>query len=295
MASPVDNGLLIYVGQTPKPTPKESAKTTDDPEKKIAETAAEKPATAPKTKTAETAAEKPATTPEIKTAEKKEAAKETAPAVKTAAAKSDQPAWLNRIDFSSEEAGKSAVLVGTTRAVEYQITKITDKKLQLKLLDTSLPEYRKRALITTRFQSAVDRVTPTQPPKTKDTIVVFELREAVPYFVKQTDNVIRVNFSPSTIPPRPYEDAKLPGLEKGTGRTVNRPGKIAPGSSWQSYDCSDSRCRAKNCQARTRPCGKRDVAGGSSLRRIYKGDPNTPAKKSPLTSMIPTSRTFSES
>ncbi|MGB5750858.1 MAG: type IV pilus secretin PilQ [Desulfobacterales bacterium] len=231
MASPVDNGLLIYVGQTPKPTPKETAKTTDDPEKKIAETAAEKPATAPKMKTAETAAEKPATTPEIKTAEtaeKKEAAKETAPAVKTAAAKSDQPAWLNRIDFSSEEAGKSAVLVGTTRLVEYQITKVTDKKLHLKLLDTSLPEYRKRALITTRFQSAVDRVTPTQPPKTKDTIVVFELREAVPYFVKQTDNVIRVNFSPSTIPPRPYEDAKLPAWKRVLAEPSSAPEKSPP-------------------------------------------------------------------
>jgi len=212
MASSVDNGLLIYVGETPKPAPKEAAKTTAAPEKKIAETAAEKPATAPQMKTAETVEKKPAT-------------QETAPAAKTTAAKSDQPAWLNRIDFSSEEAGKSAVMVGTTRSVEYQITKVTDKKLLLKLLDTSLPEYRKRALITTRFQSAVDRITPTQLPKTKDTIVVFELREAVPYFVKQTDNVIRVNFSPSSIPPRPYEDAKLPAWKGVLAEPSSAPAK----------------------------------------------------------------------
>jgi len=197
MASSVDNGLLISVGQTPQPAPKE-----------VAETAAEKPATAPQMKTAETVEKKPAT--------------------KTTAAKPDQPAWLNRIDFSSEEAGKSAVLVGTTRSVEYQITKVTDKKLQLKLLDTSLPEYRKRALITTRFQSAVDRVTPIQPPKTKDTIVVFDLREAVPYFVKQTDNVIRVNFSPSSIPPRPYEDAKLPAWKRVLAEPSTAPEKTPP-------------------------------------------------------------------
>jgi len=198
-AAPVDNGLLIYVGQTPKPAPKEAAK----------------PAAAGQKKTAETATEKPAAT-------------KTAPAARTTAAKSDQPAWLNRIDFSSEEAGKSSVLVGTTRPVKYQITKVTDKKLQLKLLDTRLPEYRKRALITTRFQSAVDRVTPTQQLKTKDTVVVFELREAVPYFVKQTDNVIRVNFSPSSIPPRPYEDAKLPAWKKVLAEPSTAPQKMSP-------------------------------------------------------------------
>jgi type IV pilus assembly protein PilQ len=214
-ATPVDNGLLIHVGQVPKAAAPESAKPAAAPEKKPVESAAAKPAAAPKMKTAETAADKPA-------------AKETAPAAKATAAKFDQPAWLNRIDFSSEEAGKSTVLVGTTRPVEYQITKVGGKKLQLKLMDTGLPEYRKRALITTRFQSAVDRVTPTKLPKTKDTIVVFELREAVPYFVKQTDNVIRVNFSPSSIPPRPYEDAKLPAWKRVMAEISTAPAQKSP-------------------------------------------------------------------
>ena len=200
-ATPVDNGLLIYVGQTPKPTPKEEAKpaAAQAPEKESADAEAAKPAAA-----------------------------ESTTAAKTTAVKSDQPAWLNRIDFSSEEAGKSALIVGTTRPVEYQLTKITDKRLQLKLLDTRLPEYRKRALITTRFQSAVDRITPTQQPKAKETMVLIELREAVPYFVKQTDNVIRVNFSPSKIPPRPYEDANLPAWKKVLADPAAVPGKKSP-------------------------------------------------------------------
>ena len=200
-ATPVDNGLLIYVGQTPKPTPKEEAKpaAAQAPEKESADAEAAKPAAA-----------------------------ESTTAAKITAVKSDQPAWLNRVDFSSEEAGKSALIVGTTRPVEYQLTKITDKRLQLKLLDTRLPEYRKRALITTRFQSAVDRITPTQQPKAKETMVLIELREAVPYFVKQTDNVIRVNFSPSKIPPRPYEDAKLPAWKKVLADPAAVPGKKSP-------------------------------------------------------------------
>ena len=86
---------------------------------------------------------------------------------------------MNRIDFASEEAGKSALIIGTTQPVDYQLTKISDKRLRLDLLDTNLPEYRNRALITTRFQSAVDRITPKpkQKPETNDTVIVIELRE----------------------------------------------------------------------------------------------------------------------
>jgi type IV pilus assembly protein PilQ len=128
----------------------------------------------------------------------------------TANTQSNKLVWLNRIDFASEEAGKSAVIIGTTQPVDYQLTKISEKKLRLNLLDTNLPEYRKRDLITTRFQSAVDRITPTQEPETNDTVIEIELREAVPYLDKQTDSIIRIDFSASSIPPRPYEDAKLP-------------------------------------------------------------------------------------
>ena len=180
-ARPVDNGMLIYAGQAP-PTVSE-----------------EKPGAA-----VEPQAAKPLQASAI----------EPAGAEISQPAKYDKPAWLNRIDFTSEEAGKSAIIVGTTRPVEYRMIKVDNKRLHLKLLDTNLPEYRKRALITTRFQSAVDRITPTSTPDSKDTVIDVELREGVPYFVKQTDDVIRLNFSASKIPPRPYEDAKLPAWKK---------------------------------------------------------------------------------
>ena len=106
------------------------------------------------------------------------------------------------------------MIIGTTQPVDYQLTKISDKRLRLDLLDTTLPEYRNRALITTRFQSAVDRITPTQRPETNDTVIVIELREAVPYLVKQTDRIIRVDFSASSIPPKPYEDGQIPAWKR---------------------------------------------------------------------------------
>jgi type IV pilus assembly protein PilQ len=182
-ASPADDGLMIYVGNIPEPLIKEQA------EQVVAQNL-------------------PTNNPEQKKISKDQVPQ---PAAVT---QNDTLAWLNRIDFASEEAGKSAVIIGTTRPVDYQLTKISDKRLRLDLLDTNLPEYRNRALITTRFQSAVDRITPTHQPKTKDTVIVIELREAVPYLVKQTDNIIRVDFSASSIPPKPYEDAKLPAWKK---------------------------------------------------------------------------------
>ncbi len=121
------------------------------------------------------------------------------------------PAWVNRIDFSSEADGKSTIIIGTTRPVTYSIKKKNDKWVQLRLNDTNLPDYRKHPLITTRFESAVDRILPVQKPEMKtETLFSIELRESVPYFVEQSDNFITVHFEASSIPPKPLAEADLP-------------------------------------------------------------------------------------
>lgn len=126
-----------------------------------------------------------------------------------------KPAWINRIDFASEDNGKSTIIIGTTTPVQYNLKKISDKKLLLNLLNTRLPDYRKRPLITTRFQSAVDRIMPFQSPTMKDSsLVSIELRESVPYFDEQTDDLIVLHFDASSIPPKPLDEAKLPSWKK---------------------------------------------------------------------------------
>jgi len=127
------------------------------------------------------------------------------------------PAWVNRIDFSSEEAGKSTIIIGTTIPVTYQIKKLKDTWVQLRLDNTNLPDYRRFPLITTRFESAVDRVIPVQKPEMRaknQTIFSIELRESVPYFVEQSDNFIMVHFEASSIRPKPLEEANLPPWQK---------------------------------------------------------------------------------
>jgi type IV pilus assembly protein PilQ len=120
-------------------------------------------------------------------------------------------AWVNRIDFASEEAGKSTVIIGTTHPVTYSIKKKSDTWVQLRLNNTNLPDYRKHPLVTTRFESAVNRILPVQKPEMKtETLFSFELRESVPFFVEQNENFIMVHFDASTIPPKPLAEADLP-------------------------------------------------------------------------------------
>jgi type IV pilus assembly protein PilQ len=130
-------------------------------------------------------------------------------------ATTQKPAWINRLDFSSEENGKSTFILGTTRPVTYRMEKVGDLGLQLRLFNANLPGYRRRPLITTRFESAVDRIMPVQTPAMKDSsVITFELRESVPYFVEQVDDILFVHFDPSSVPPKPMDDADLPSWQK---------------------------------------------------------------------------------
>ena len=138
--------------------------------------------------------------------------------------KDKKPAWVNRVDFSSEDDGKSSIIIGTTMPVKYKMDKAADKRLHLTLLNTNLPDYRKRPLITTRFNSAVDRITPTQTSALKtSSMIVIELRESVPYYIEQADDLLLVHFDASSIPPKPVEQADLPAWKKVLAETVVKP------------------------------------------------------------------------
>ncbi|MBU1397600.1 MAG: AMIN domain-containing protein, partial [Proteobacteria bacterium] len=130
-------------------------------------------------------------------------------------AKYVKPAWVNKIDFSSEENGKSTLSIGTTKPVEYNIKKVSDRLLHLQLKNTNISASRKRPLITTRFNSAVDRIVPVQKPVMKNTsVIAIELRESVPYVVEQSDSFLMVHFEASSVPPKPEKEADLPDWKK---------------------------------------------------------------------------------
>jgi len=123
--------------------------------------------------------------------------------------------FVNRIDFLSHDKGASTVIVGTTKPVKYSLDKLTEQKLQLSLKDAKIFSYRQRPLITTRFESAVDRILPIQTSEMlNDSMIIVELREAVPYTIEQEDNEIRINFEASSMPPKQLAEANLPPWQK---------------------------------------------------------------------------------
>ncbi len=124
------------------------------------------------------------------------------------------PNWIKRIDFSSRPAGESTLLIGAARPIRYEIKEISDKKLVVKLFETRIAEHQKRPLITTRFESAVDRILPIQTSSMKDLIISVEMREKTPYQVEAFGNDLLVNFEASSIPPKPLEEASLPSWQQ---------------------------------------------------------------------------------
>ena len=126
------------------------------------------------------------------------------------------PVIVKRIDFSAKESGKSAIIIETSGPVEYQLKKINRRILKVYLDNTRLPEYhQERPLITTRFDSAVDRIIPTRAAdKENQTQILIELREAVPYHPVQANDQLTIHFEPSGIGPRPFETANLPPWQK---------------------------------------------------------------------------------
>jgi type IV pilus assembly protein PilQ len=138
----------------------------------------------------------------------------TAQPVKAPAAHEEEAkeaAWVNRVDFQSMEAGKSRVTVRTTRKVRYETQRTSERRLLLKLFNTRIPEFQKRPLITTRFESAIDRILSIQTPKMgKTAVIAIELREPVPYRVYQKKNACVLDFEASSVPPRPMPEAERP-------------------------------------------------------------------------------------
>jgi type IV pilus assembly protein PilQ len=181
-SQPVKNGLLINVAEakpilddalvqtaaadtavTPAPAVVETVVIEDVETPPVTEETAI-PLVAANSNTAETAPET------MDTAE--------APAAAPSSEAESQTAWLNKLEFTSVEEGASLISIGTTHAVRYDMERLSDRKLQLKLFNTRVPQYRKRPLITTRFNSAVDRITPIETDPSGDhSLVVFELRE----------------------------------------------------------------------------------------------------------------------
>jgi len=140
--------------------------------------------------------------------------------------------WVSRIDFLGEPAGRSTLSIETTAKIDYKIEKVSDKLLELRLMNANIAEFRQRPLITTRFESAVNRIMPIQLPSMKDfSLFSIELRESVPYYTEQVGDLLLVHFDASSVPPAPADESNLPDWKKALVETVGPADVIAANSS----------------------------------------------------------------
>ncbi len=129
--------------------------------------------------------------------------------------------WVNRIDFLGEKDGRSTLSIETTSPVDYDIQKVSDKLLELRLMKANIADFRQRPMITTRFESAVNRIIPIQLPSMKDfSLFSIELREPVPYYAEQTGGLLLVHFEASSVPPAPADETNLPAWKKALEETI---------------------------------------------------------------------------
>lgn len=136
--------------------------------------------------------------------------------------------WVNRIDFLGEPGGRSTLSIETTEKVDFDIRKVSDTMLELRLLNTNIAEFRQRPLITTRFQSAVNRIMPVQLPTMKDfSLFSIELREPVAYYTEQVEGLLLIHFDASSIPPAPADETNLPAWKRALEEAIG-PVDVAP-------------------------------------------------------------------
>lgn len=147
--------------------------------------------------------------------------------VPDAAPPAKKTAWIKRVDFETQKDGMSRVVIETSEKIPYEIRRL-DKKVILVLSNTKMFWYQERPLITTRFKSAVDRISPIRTRDKKNVLVIVELRERVPYRVEQKENTYVLHFDPSTVPPRPLAAARLPEWEKILQESVTALAVIKP-------------------------------------------------------------------
>ncbi len=129
--------------------------------------------------------------------------------------------WVNRIDFLGEPDGCSTLSIETTEKIGFSIDKVSDKVLELRLNNANIAQFRQRPLITTRFDSAVNRIMPVQLPTMKDySLFSIELREPVTYYTEQIDGLLQVHFGASSIPPSPADETNLPTWKKALEEAI---------------------------------------------------------------------------
>lgn len=186
------------------------------------------------------------------------------------AASNAKPAMVNRIDFIAGENGTSTLIVGTTADVKYDMQTEGGNKLRLVLDNTVIPTYRRRVLVTSNFDSAVNRILPVQSTEADNTAyLLIDLRENVPYTIDKAQDTIRINFNAASPAVARQTGASsnfesIPAAYSANPQASQQPNKISGtiNTPQPTYTTSSSPAP-----------GETTIAYGGSSKKTYSGTP----------------------
>lgn len=108
---------------------------------------------------------------------------------------------LSTIDFLAMDNGRCKVAMGLSGKSEYEIDRNNENEIILKFLNTRIPSYHQRPIITKRFDCAVDGIYPVYDEKInkKDSLVIIKMREQVAFTIDdESSSGIEILFEASS-------------------------------------------------------------------------------------------------
>ena len=117
---------------------------------------------------------------------------------------------LTDIRFTSTETGTSTLTLETGMPIPYDVERTRENQLKLFLFNTKIPVNHQRPLITTYFNSAVERVLPVQARDDEtNSYILIQLRYKTPYRVSRDANRLILVFDPAPVTVPEFNQARV--------------------------------------------------------------------------------------
>ncbi|WP_212637729.1 type IV pilus secretin PilQ [Desulfocicer vacuolatum] len=117
---------------------------------------------------------------------------------------------LTDIKFSSTDAGTSTVFLETGAPVEYDLQRSKENEIKLILKNTKISNSYQRPLITSYFNSAVERVLPVQGSGDENnSYILIQLRQKGTYRIDRNANQLVLVFDPVPVAVPEFNQSKM--------------------------------------------------------------------------------------
>ncbi|MBN2418506.1 MAG: hypothetical protein JXL81_03920, partial [Deltaproteobacteria bacterium] len=136
------------------------------------------------------------------------------------------------IDFSMLPQGKSRLTVTTNKKIKYDLDRINANTFSLNINDSKIGnDILLRYIDTTEFQTAVEKIDPAFDKDNNNVSLGITMREIVPYYIEQSDNILTVDFDriKSKIPEKNIVPLNLVEAEtKNLAASAEQPSRPKP-------------------------------------------------------------------